>query len=78
MATRLLIILVLLAAAFWLLRRLSQHGPRRDDTWPQHTTETDIVRCAHCGLHVPRPETVTGSDGKSYCSPDHQLQHEKS
>jgi uncharacterized protein len=30
-----------------------------------------MVRCAHCGLHLPESEAVRGSDAHDYCSPDH-------
>jgi hypothetical protein len=30
-------------------------------------TET-LVRCARCGVHVPRSRTVTDSRGRIYCS----------
>jgi uncharacterized protein len=29
-----------------------------------------MVRCAHCGIHMPRSEAVL-SDGKTWCSPEH-------
>lgn len=29
-----------------------------------------MVRCAHCGIHMPRSEAVL-SDGKTWCSTEH-------
>lgn len=29
-----------------------------------------MVRCAHCGIHMPRSEAVL-SDGKTWCSAEH-------
>jgi uncharacterized protein len=34
-----------------------------------------MIRCAHCGVHVPRSEAVVTSGGTSYCSETHRLQH---
>ena len=31
----------------------------------------DMVTCAHCGLHLPHDEAVTGTRGQ-YCSPAHR------
>ena len=30
----------------------------------------DLVRCAHCGLHLPRAE-AQGAGGRLYCSEEH-------
>ncbi len=29
-----------------------------------------MVRCAHCGIHMPRSEAVL-TDGQTWCSPEH-------
>ncbi|MFC3337901.1 PP0621 family protein [Paracandidimonas soli] len=29
-----------------------------------------MVRCAHCGIHLPRSEAIL-SDGQTWCSQDH-------
>jgi uncharacterized protein len=34
-----------------------------------------MVQCVHCGVHLPRSESVTGN-GRSYCSQEHQQLHE--
>ncbi len=33
--------------------------------------EEDMVRCAHCGVHLPRSESLT-AEGKHYCSEAHR------
>jgi len=40
-------------------------------------TGEDMVRCDHCGVHLPRSESLT-TRGNFYCSADHQRQHLKS
>jgi uncharacterized protein len=30
-----------------------------------------MIRCAHCGLHLPESEAVRSPDGRDYCSPAH-------
>ena len=34
----------------------------------------DMVRCAHCGVHVPRSESISG-DGDFFCSEEHSRLH---
>lgn len=34
----------------------------------------DMVRCIHCGVHLPKGECVM-ADGNAYCSEAHQRAH---
>jgi uncharacterized protein len=36
----------------------------------------DMVRCAQCGVHLPRSESLM-SGQVFYCTPEHRLQHQK-
>ncbi len=38
--------------------------------WPP--APQDMVACALCGLHLPRPDAVSGNDGRLYCSQEHR------
>lgn len=67
--SRLLIVIILVFAGFWLWRRLTR---KRDDGKPQHTT-LPMVRCAHCGVHVPQEQALQ-AEGKWYCSRTHLKQ----
>ncbi len=31
-----------------------------------------VVRCGHCGLHVPVSEAVIGASGATFCSAEHR------
>ena len=31
-----------------------------------------MLRCAHCGLHLPAADALPGPDGKVYCSAAHR------
>jgi uncharacterized protein len=33
----------------------------------------EMVSCAQCGVHLPRPEAIAGPDGRLYCSEEHRL-----
>jgi uncharacterized protein len=46
-----------------------------DSRSPTNTTgkssAEDMVKCAHCGVNLPRSEAFL-SQGKFFCSPEHQ------
>ncbi len=38
---------------------------------PGRSHDIRMVRCAHCGVHVPEPEAIR-SQGHDYCSAEHR------
>jgi uncharacterized protein len=67
-----LLLLAIVLLAVWLLRS----GRRRDDDpagrdVPAPPGPQEMVRCAHCGVHLPHSEAVVGRIGL-YCSPEHR------
>ena len=66
---RLLVLILLIVVAAWLIR----HALRRADrsSAPEANAARDeLVRCAHCGLLLPRAE-ARQSAGAIYCSEEH-------
>lgn len=45
-------------------------GPARPG--PEAATE-EMVRCAHCGVHLPRRDALAGGASGLYCSEAHRL-----
>ena len=70
---RLLLLLAIIAAAFWLWRRIAAPTRRHDDT---SADPAPMVRCAHCGVHVPRTRALP-QDDNWYCSQAHLEQGTK-
>lgn len=69
--------LVLAAVLFiaylvWRNNRLEDRGDRQAQRG-QPGTPQEMVSCATCGLHLPRPDAVRGSDGRYYCGEEHRL-----
>jgi len=72
-----LIRLAVLALVIWLVIRLIQNAyqraaartKRRSPARARAATGT-MVRCAHCGVHLPREDAVT-EGGDFYCSRAH-------
>lgn len=64
--SRLLLIIAIVFVVYLLIRSFRRQAPKRDVT----ATE-DMVRCAHCGVHLPRGESVE-ADGQFFCSTEHR------
>jgi len=49
--------------------------PGRDDgkpSAPQPEAQA-MVRCAHCGVHLPRDDALLDSTGRSFCGEAHRI-----
>lgn len=69
---KLLIIIVVIAFVYWLLKSYgrSMTKPRRS------AGGEDMVRCAQCGVHLPKSESLT-VQGNFFCSDAHRRLHQK-
>ena len=72
-----LLLLLVFAIAYWLVkaykRKIKDAGGR--SSTPASTE--DMVRCALCGVHLPRSESLM-NDRMFYCSAEHRRAHQKS
>lgn len=73
-----LIKLLLIAFGVWVVYRILKNYGRsvRQDQAPPAGTGEDMVRCAHCGVHLPRSEAIA-SQGEFYCTNEHRQLHQK-
>lgn len=73
--SRLLLTVLAIVAIVWLLRRAIS-GPggarsRDDEASPaQPKSQGELVRCAHCGVNLPRAEARVAG-GRLYCGEEH-------
>lgn len=65
---KLILIIAGVLFALWLLRRI-QTSHKRGPAPPPAVPE-DMVRCAQCGVHLPRSESHEAS-GQYFCSEEH-------
>jgi uncharacterized protein len=66
---RLLVLIVLVVAAVWLVRRaLRPRGAGAKA--PEMAKADDLVRCAHCSVLLPRAE-ARQAEGGLYCGEEH-------
>ena len=69
---KLIFLVLVVALAWWILKSYRKSLPL--DAPPRAAAPEDMVRCAHCGVHLPRSECHV-SDEKSYCSEEHLRLH---
>ncbi|HEY0634208.1 MAG TPA: PP0621 family protein [Gammaproteobacteria bacterium] len=67
---RLLLIALVIGIVIMLLRR--QRTPKRPQGESQPSQYDPMVRCAHCGIHLPRDRAIRSADGHYYCSTEHR------
>lgn len=65
---RLILWIALIAAAFWLWRKFK--AGIAADTRPTLDDPLKMVRCAHCGVHLPTDRALHRGQ-LWYCSPAH-------
>lgn len=65
---RMVVIALLVLVAVWLIRRAFSGSGK--DAPPASKRDGELVRCAHCGVHLPEAEART-ADGLAYCSDEH-------
>ena len=66
---RYLFLLAVVVLAVWLARRALSR-PGGDAPRPTAASEGDLVKCAHCGTHLPLAEARAVGD-RVYCSDEH-------
>jgi uncharacterized protein len=66
-----LFVLLVVLLVIWAVKRgRAANRPARPSS-PKAQTPSDMVTCAHCGIHLPQEEAVSGQKGL-YCSTDHR------
>ncbi|MGA9665136.1 MAG: PP0621 family protein [Gallionella sp.] len=64
--SRLLLLIAIAIVVYLLLKSNRKRPPVQDEPVVE-----DMVRCAHCGVHLPKSESVL-SGGKFFCSVEHR------
>lgn len=71
--SRLLFFAVLAFLVYLLVRSYRRQVTRDDEVEPR---VEDMVRCTHCGVHLPMQESLLVG-GKYFCCSEHQQQYVK-
>jgi len=73
--SKLLLIVVVIAAVYVVVRAYARSVARGSAAAAKPASkDEDMVRCHHCGVHLPRSESL-GIDGQSFCSEEHRRLH---
>ncbi|HTQ77057.1 MAG TPA: PP0621 family protein [Burkholderiales bacterium] len=64
---RVIFIAAIVLLVVWLLRRAVADGEAGRGGG---AAQGDLVRCAHCGLYLPRAEAF-GAGGRDFCGKEH-------
>ncbi|MGH8691753.1 MAG: PP0621 family protein [Burkholderiales bacterium] len=67
---RLIVLILVVVLAAWLIRRALRASRRGENPQPQAPVQQDLVRCARCGVHLPRAEAHLAA-GQLYCGEEH-------
>jgi uncharacterized protein len=67
---RLIVLVLLVVVAVWLVRRALRGPAVETDLRKRAEAAGQLVRCAHCGVHLPRAEAREAL-GLLYCSDEH-------
>jgi uncharacterized protein len=68
--SRLLFLLAVIVVVYLLLRSFRRQAPKQDVPAPAE----EMVRCAQCGVHLPKSESILAG-GNFYCCDAHRLEH---
>lgn len=70
--------LLLLALGIWVVYWIFKSYGRslKQDEAPKSPAAEDMVRCAHCGVHLPRSESIV-SQGEFFCCNEHRQLNQK-
>lgn len=68
---RLLFLIAIVAVIYLSIRSYQKNAPRQDKPVVEN-----MVRCAHCGVHFPKGESVH-ADGQFFCCNEHRNAYRK-
>ena len=69
------LLLALVIVAVYLIFKAHKRKAARTRGRPAQATGEDMVRCAQCGVHLPRSESLTAGE-LFYCTPEHRRTHQ--
>ncbi len=73
-----LLLIAGVAVVYWIVRsglRRRNRVEQQNHTNSANTETENMVRCAECGVHLPRGESLVVR-GQFYCCADHQRRHD--
>ena len=66
-----ILLLIVIGFAVWSVIRAYQRSLGKPPASAREKTVEDMVKCAHCGVNLPRSEAIY-SGGEFFCTPEHR------
>ena len=66
-----ILVLIVIGFVVWGLIRAFQRSLNTPSTHSDSKTVETMVKCAHCGVNLPRSEAICAQEA-FYCTPEHQ------
>lgn len=64
--SRLLLLFAIVTVVYLLIRSFRKNAPQQDEAVAE-----DMVRCVHCGVHLPKGESIQAG-GHFFCGAEHR------
>jgi len=64
--SRLFLLIAIAVVVYLLIKSYRKNVPKQDNPVAE-----DMVRCAHCGVHLPKSESILAG-GNSFCCAEHR------
>ncbi|MFZ1853182.1 MAG: PP0621 family protein [Nitrosomonas sp.] len=72
---KILVLIIIAGLIFWMFRiNLNKKYEPADSSRPFE----DMVSCAHCGIHVPKNESLSDQNNQHFCCIQHREEFKKS
>jgi uncharacterized protein len=69
--SRLFLLIAIAAVVYLLIKSYRKNVPQQDNQVAE-----DMVRCAHCGVHLPKSESILAG-GQFFCGAEHRDAYRK-
>jgi uncharacterized protein len=69
--SRLFLLVAIAVVVYLLFKSYRKSAPRQDQAAAE-----DMVRCAHCGVHLPKSESILAG-GNFFCGAEHRDAYRK-
>ena len=71
---KILLVVAVIAAVYFIVRAYARALVAKRPGEAEQKPPEDMVQCAHCGVHLPRGESVAAG-GRFFCSTEHRQLH---
>ena len=69
--SRLFLLIAIAVVVYLLIKSYRRNVPKQDNPVAE-----DMVRCAHCGVHLPKSESILAG-GQFFCGAEHRDAYRK-